>query len=405
MDTPTAPHATGPRAWQLGLVALLAFGGLLAVGTAPRLRQHQALADEAKAAAGRMPLVMVAEVRPAAGEATLDLPGEIRAYQEAALFARSTGYLRRRLVDIGDHVQAGQLLADIESPELERELGQARATLAQAEARVVEVGTNHALAGTTAARWRALRKDGSVSQQEADERAAAYRARGAELNAAKAGARAARQNVQRLSSLTRYQRVVAPFAGTITARGADPGALIGAGGANAGTPLFRLVQADRLRIALSVPQAYAPAIRKGMAAEVVVRELPKPFPALVVRTAGAIDPATRTLPVELELPGGSGLLPGMYARVRIATTRAVGALSVPGTCIVTHKGKPQVAVVDAHGRVAYREVTIARDDGTDVEIADGLQAGERVVIGPSDEVAEGALVEIAPAAPEAPPGK
>jgi RND family efflux transporter MFP subunit len=389
------------RAWQVGLLVGLAFTGMLAVGAVPRLQRHGALAAEAEHAAARAPLVGVAKARRVAGATSLDLPGEIRPYQEAALYARTTGYLKRRLVDIGDRVKAGQLLADIESPELEKELGQARATLAQAEARLEEVRTAHALAGTTAARWRGLRKDGSVSAQETDEKQAAYRAKGAEVAAAQAGVRAARQNVARLASLTRYMRVVAPFPGTITARGADPGALIGQGGANAGAPLFRLVQADRLRIVLNVPQAYAASVRPGMATTVAVRELPKPFTGRVARTAGALDPATRTLLAEIELANDGRLLPGMYARVKIEASRGVDALVVPGTAIVTRGGESQVAVVGDDQVVHYRRIGIGRDDGTDVEVMEGLREGEAVVIGPSDLIAEGARVEVA-AEPPAP---
>jgi RND family efflux transporter MFP subunit len=384
--------------WVVGLCLSAGFVGLFVVGLLPRLHREAELASAAAAVQHERPTVTVAVARPAPAETQLDLPGEMKAYQEAAVFARANGYLKRRLVDIGDRVRAGQLIAEIESPELEREIAQARAALEQAQANLTQVRTDAALAKTTAQRWQSLRRDGSVSQQDADEKQAAFLSQTARTASMEAAVRAARSNVSRLETLARFQRVEAPFAGTITARGADPGALIGNGAA--GASLFKLVQLDRLRVDVAVPQPYAPTIRQGQAVQVAVSELGQAFPGRVTRTAGALDPATRTLLVQVELANDGRLMPGMYARVKLTGKRAVTGVQVPGNAIVPRGKGMLVAVVDKAGVVRFRQVQTGADDGATVEIASGVQAGEQVVLGVSDDIQDGVQVRAVPAAEE-----
>lgn len=394
IHTPSTSTPRRGRPWLVGLGIGLGFTALFVAGLVPRMHRQAELAAASSEAASAVPTVSVAAVTAAPATTALDLPGEIKAYQEAAVFARANGYLKRRLVDIGDRVSAGQLLAEVESPELDKELLQAKATLAQAEANLAQAQSDHALAATTATRWAAMRKDGSVSQQDADEKQAAYLSQSARVASVRAAVTAARSNVSRLETLTRFERVEAPFTGTITSRGVDPGALIG-NGAN-GAPLFKLVQLDRLRIAVAVPQPFAPAIARGQAVKVAVRELGRAFDGRVVRTAGALDPATRTLLTEVELANNGKLMPGMFARVKLTAARSTSALLVPGNAIVTRGHGATVAVVDGAGVVHVKPIETGSDDGKNVEVTQGLKAGEQVVIGPGDEVKDGAKVRSVP---------
>lgn len=392
MQSQSQTQRTG-RPWLVGLGLGVLFASLFTVGIVPRLHREAELAAAAGAVTSEVPVVTVAKVVQAPTKTSLDLPGEIKPFQEAAVFARSNGYLKRRLADIGDRVKAGQLLAEVESPELDRELDQARASLAQTEANLAKSQTDLALAKITASRWVALRKDGSVAQQDADEKQAAYKAQSATVASMAAGVDAARKNVQRLETLTRYERVEAPFAGTITARGVDPGALIGTAGGSSNGSLFKLVQLDRLRIDVSVPEPYAPAIQRGEDVTVTVRELGHSFPGKVVRTAGALDPATRTLLTEVELKNDGKLMPGMYARVGIEAERPTAGLQVPGNTIVTNAKGSQVVVVGPDDVAHFQSVQTGVDDGALVEVQGGLKNGDQVVVGPSDEISDGVKVK------------
>ncbi|MDB5097789.1 MAG: HlyD family multidrug efflux protein [Cyanobacteria bacterium RYN_339] len=374
------------------LVGTIGLGGLFAAGFVPRWQRQAALAAETAHPA--IPGVNFVLPTRADAASELTLPGELKAYRETAIYARTTGYLKRRLVDLGDHVREGQLLAEIESPELDKELGAARASLAQARANLVQAQTDMAFARTSFERWQALRKGGNVASQEADEKAAAYRSKQAQVTAVTAAVSASATNVQRLQALTNFERVTAPFAGTITARNVDTGALISPTGGGATQGLFRLVQTDRLRIAVGVPQVDVAAVSSGQAAQVVLRERPEPYPAVVARTAGALDPLTRTMTVEVELANKDGkLLPGMYAQVKLAARHASSALQVPGTTVLNRSEGTLVAVVTADNKIHFQKIKPGRDDGALVEVLEGLKGDERVVVNPGDEVHEGAAVQ------------
>jgi RND family efflux transporter MFP subunit len=392
--TPHGPAHPGGRgrgrliAVGAGVVAL----ALLALGTVPRVLRHRALVAEAGAATATLPMVTVAEARRGDVNGQLAMSASVAGLHETGLYARSNGYVRRLLVDMGTPVRAGQLLAEIETPELDQELSQARANLAQTQATL-------GLTRATVERLRDLVTEGAITRQDFDERQAAF-------EVAQANAAAARANVERLSALKRFGQVVAPFAGVVTGRNVDMGALVAAGGgaSGAGTrPLFTLAQVDTVRVMASVPQSVAASVRVGQAAGVVVQELGgEPIRGRVTRTAQALDPATRTLLVEVQAPNPDRrLMPGMYARVTLTTDGMAAPLLVPANTLIMGALGPQAALV-RDGRVHLTKLVLGRDYGTEVEVLDGLEPGAVLVVNPSDEVVEGASVRTAKApAPKA----
>ena len=383
-DSPVRPAPTAGRGGRTALVAAsLGALALLAIGTVPRVLRHRAIVAEAGATTTAVPVVTVAEARLGAATGELALPATVHGLHETGLYPRSNGYVRRWLADMGSTVRAGQTLAEIEMPELDQELTQARANLTQVQATLE-------LTRATLARWQDLVKEDAATRQELDEKQAAF-------NAAQASAGAARANVDRLSALRRFGAVVAPFSGVITARNVDVGALVSAGSAG-GRPLFTLAQVDTVRVVTSVPQSAATAVRVGQAAEVTVQELGSAaFRGRVTRTAQALDPATRTLLTEIQVDNRERrLMPGMFAQARLTLDHAAPPLLVPANTLMMRGDGPQVAVVEG-GRVRIARVTLGRDYGTTVEVTSGLAPGATLVVNPGDEVAEGAVVRLAPA--------
>jgi RND family efflux transporter MFP subunit len=382
-----APAARGGRGGRTALVAAV-LGGvvLLAVGTVPRVLRHRAIVAEAGATTTAVPVVTVAEAYLGAASGELSLPATVQGLHETGLYPRSNGYVRRWLADMGAQVRAGQTLAEIEMPELDQELSQARANLTQVEATL-------ALTRSTLERWKDLVKEDAATRQELDEKQAAF-------NAAQASAGAARANVERLTALRRFGSVEAPFSGVITARNVDVGALVSAG-ATGGRPLFTLAQVDTVRVLTSVPQSAAPSVRVGQTADVTVQELGSAaFRGRVTRTAQALDPTTRTLLTEIQVENRDRrLLPGMFAQAKLTLDRATPPLLVPANTLMMRGDGPQVAVV-AGGRVRIARVTLGRDYGTEVEVTGGLTPGATLVVNPGDEVTEGAVVRVAPPAPK-----
>jgi RND family efflux transporter MFP subunit len=314
------------------------------------------------------------------------LPAEIRPLLDAPIFARANGYLKRYLVDIGAEVKEGELLAEIDTPELDQELAQARAQVAQAEA-----GVN--LAKVTAVRWADLVKTTSVSQQEAAEKQSDLDLKNATLEAAKA-------NVHRLEDLRSFGRVTAPFAGTITVRNVDVGQLVSATG---NRELFRLAQTGTLRVYVRVPQMVARGIAPGQTAEVTIPELPgRVFSAKVVRTSGAMSADSRTLLTELELDNSKKeILAGSYAQVRFQESKSAPALTLPANTLLFRAEGPQVGIVDRNGQVELRKITLGRDFGSTVEILEGVTPADQVILNPSDSLVSGVVVRVA-GAPNAP---
>ena len=326
---------------------------------------------------------------PTAGQ-TLSLPGTLQGFVQSPISARASGYLKRWTKDIGSRVEKGELLAEIETPEIDQQLSQAVAARAQA-------ASGLELARSTADRWEALRKKDVVSQQELDERRSA-------VAQATSNVAAADANVQRLKQTEGFKRVVAPFSGVITRRNVDVGDLIDAGsGGGAGRALFLLAQTDPLRVYINVPQAYAQLVKAGQPVVVTQAELRgQTFKGQVARTAGSIDTTTRMMQVEVSLPNSDGaLLPGAYVQVSLPLA-ASRTLSVPSNALLFRAEGTRIAVVDPQGRVNLRAVTLGRNYGENVEVIDGLEHTDRMVLNPSDSLAEGDVVAVAP---ETPPAK
>ena len=358
---------------------LVVLAALFALGFIPRWRANAALTSSVR---DQRPTVSVISSQRPDRDANLVLPGSTQAIQETAIYARTNGYVRKWNVDIGAKVEAGQLLAEIETPEVDQELNQARANVAQAIA-------NSDLARATLTRWQQLVAQKVVSSQEFDEKKSASDARAADLKVAQA-------NVKRLEELQGFEKIVAPFTGIVTARNIDSGNLVTSGSAGQTTPLFRLAQTDTLRIYVTVPQTQSRSIAPGQSATVSVREIPdKTFNAKVVRTSGALDPASRTLLTELQLPNSDGqLFPGMYAEVKFALPQDGRTLLIPGNAVMVGSDGPKVLVVDAKQTIRARPVKLGRDLGDKVEIASGLNPAESLVANPTDALRDGTEVKV-----------
>src|SRR5271157_1126887 len=400
IDDVKRPGPSGRTLLLLVLVVVGFFAGYL-----PRRRRDSVLAAESKAETDSLPVVNVQKVKRAEAKTSLVLPGNIQAVTEAPVLARASGYIKVRHADIGDRVKEGQVLAEIEAPELDQQIRQAKATVdqanstvQQAEAALEQGRSNENLARVTAQRWENLSKKGVVSRQENDTYQAQWAAQQANVQAlekavaaTRNNAAAAEANVARLNELLQYQAVRAPFAGVITLRNVDEGVLVNEGN----TLLYRIAQTDRLRTYLNVPQADAGSVRVGQQAVLVIPDLPgRRFPGAVTRTANALDPATRTLLVEVQLPNpGAVLMPGMYTQVDLSVPRKDPPLLIPGDTLVVRSDGPQVAVVEPDGRVHFARIQLGRDFGDRLEVLSGLEDGQQVVVNPSDAIREGAKVK------------
>ena len=359
------------------VVAVLILTGVVA-GLLPRFRQHTELSAETRKLS--VPNVTVVSPKPGQSASSLPLSAEVKPWVETPIYARANGFLKRRLVDIGAHVQAGQLLAEIDTPELDQELDRGRAQLGQAEAAL-------GLSKLTAERWAGLLKTASVSEQENAEKQADFKLKTASVEYARA-------EVRRLEQLKSFSRITAPFAGVITVRTIDAGDLIVAGG---GKELFHLAQTGKLRVFVQVPQAMARSIRTGQNVEMTVPELPgRAFKPKVIRTAGVIASDSRTLLVELELDNPKKeVLAGGYAQVRFTEAKMEAALTLPANTVLFRPEGPQVGVVRPDGKVELRKVKLGRDFGPTIEILTGVSAKDRVIVNPGDSLATGAAVSVA----------
>jgi RND family efflux transporter MFP subunit len=378
-----ASRKMNPYFLTLLIVALI----LAAWGEIERVAARNALAKESANEA--IPTVVTVKPnRTDLGE-ELVLPGTVQAFIESPIYARTNGYLKAWYTDIGSAVKKGQLLAEIETPEVDQQLTQAAADLATARA-------NEALSNATNARWKELLKTESVSQQDAEEKAG-------DAAAKKATADAAVANVSRLRELESFRRVVAPFDGVITARNTDIGALINAG-QSAGSELFRLADTHKLRIYVQVPEPYAAAAKPGLEAELRFNEQRgKTYTATVVRTSNALDPTLRTLQVELQLDNGQReLFPGAYAEVHFKLAANVQSLRLPANTVLFRAPGLQVATVDAQQRIQLKSIVEGRDFGNTVEVLSGLDADDAVVINPPDSIINGVTVRAAAPPEQAP---
>jgi RND family efflux transporter MFP subunit len=376
-ETPARRASHAARAAAVALLVLLVAGGF---SIARRLSEKRALVSETE----RLAVPAVSVINPGAEPAQdeLVLPAQLQAYVESPIYARTNGYLLHWYKDIGARVKKGEILADIDSPEIDQELSQAKAARQQIQAQMD-------LAKISADRWTNLRKTDSVSQQEADQQTSAYTQARANLAAADA-------NVRRLEELESFKRVYAPFSGVVTKRNTDIGALINAGSNGQAKELFDLAQFDPLRVYVSVPQADAMSIKRGMPAYIELREYPgQKFTGTVVRSADSIDMSTRTMLTEVDVPNRDGrLLPGAYAQVHFAVPIPTIRISIPVNAILFRPEGPRVAVVGPDGKIHLASVIIGRDFGNRIEILGGLKPTDQIVVNPADSLEDGESVQV-----------
>jgi RND family efflux transporter MFP subunit len=390
-------HRSGRLALVVGALAAVVLAGAFLAATLPRLRQERELRAAAARLAEAPPRVSVATAHRAPPTYELTLPANAQPYRGTPLYARVNGYLKGWLVDIGEHVDKGQLVAEISTPDVDDQLAQARANLLLAEANLNVAEANLELAKITLERNVKAGVGTATALQTIDQNRAQVKTTEAQVGSAKANIEANRATVQQYADLQAFQKIIAPFAGVITARTVDPGALVAADNPSEARPLFYLMQTNPLRIYVNVPQVYATTVAEGQDAVVYREEEPQRlFSGKVTRTAKALDPNTRTLLTEIDLPNPRDeLRPGMYLQVKFIATRASAVVLVPSAALIWQPEKTVIAVLDGDHKVRYRAVQTGRDLGLEVEILSGLEGGETVVVHPGDALAEGQQVEIA----------
>ena len=419
-----SPAASRRTLLIIGIVAAIVLGVLFLAGLFPRLAREKRQQETASPAAPRVSVV-IAKRGPTAVQ--LSLPASIQSMVEASIYARAEGYVSRRLADMGDVVKRGQVLAEISSPELDQQVLETEAALRrsrsahrQTQAQLEQAQANLRLAEVTAERWQTLVGKGVLSKQDGDEKRTILAARQADEGAARAvvqsaveATAAAEASLARVAELKGFRLIRAPFDGRVTARNIDVGSLVNPGSGTTARELFRVAQVDTLRAHIQVPQGEAPAVRVGITCELSVSEFPKvTFPGVVTRTAGALDSVSRTMLTEIELknPGGV-LLPGMYATVSMQVTRTTPLVLIPASAYRPRAGGTVVAIVDAGNTVRFRNVSLGRDLGAQIEVVQGLEPGAKVVTTVTDAVRDGARVTpvmptaaTAPGSGGAPPG-
>ncbi|HVA95927.1 MAG TPA: efflux RND transporter periplasmic adaptor subunit [Candidatus Dormibacteraeota bacterium] len=384
-----SPNAAGPDRTRGGrgpllrwfLVVFLLFGALGAYAILQRKSERTVLAQQTEQIS--VPYVAVIHATPIPSDSQMVLPGALKAYVDSPIYARTNGYLKKWYRDIGSHVKRGEILAEIDTPEVDEQLSQARAELATAQANVT-------LSRITATRYEGLLKTDSVSQQDVDN------AKG-DLAAKQAMLQSAQANVKRLEDLESFKRVYAPFSGIITQRNVDPGTLINAGnGGSATKEMFDLAQIDPIRAFVAVPQSFSPSIHIGAKACLTLSEIAgRNFCGKIVRTANTIDPSTRTLLTEVDVPNRNGtLLPGAYAQVHFDVKLPGMRLSLPVNAILFRPEGTVVAVVKSDNRLAMKKITIGRDFGKTVEVLEGIDTTDRIVINPPDSLEQDEMVRI-----------
>lgn len=383
-----------------GLAVLL--GLLLLLGLWPRLHRKNLAEADVNEATSAKPVVGVAKPKPPAGRNTLEVPGDAQAFQVTSIYPRTGGYLKKRYADIGDKVKEGQLLAEIDAPEIDAQLAAAQASLQQATAAQNKARDDYNLADATYQRYEGFAKTGGVTTQQLDERRAALTSAKATLAGADANVKAGEAEVRRLSALVGFARIVAPFDGTITTRGYDVGALLTANNSGSGRELFQITQTDVLRVFVDIPQTYATLIRVGQPVKFAVRNYPgQLFDGSIARLSGAINQQSRTMRVEADFPNPDGrLFPGMYGTLKYETEPKPGQLTIPSSALVFGPEGLRIATVDKENKIAFRPVTVATDLGTEVELASGVTANDRVVANPGERLVDGLEVRPGESGPQ-----
>ena len=372
----------------------LALGAALASGAWWHYEQHRQVVATAEQSRDLVPQVRVAAVRPSAGTEIVTLPATTSAFSAANIFARASGYIDKREVDIGDRVKAGQLLAEIVAPELDHQIAQAEATLGQLKAALQQAQANRELAKVTWDRDGPLVKEGWLTAQQGTIDVQTLKAQEAAVSVAQANVVAEEAQLQVLHQQKLYQRVVAPFDGVITQRNIDVGSLVQAD-ATSGTFMFAMAHSNIMRVQLFVPQEAAVGVKPGVTAIVRVAEIPgHPFPGQVTRIADALDPGTRTLLTEIDVPNADGeLSPGMYSTVELQIPRKTPSLIVPDAAVVFDAQGVYVFVVE-NGVVRRHKITEIRDLGTEMEVSEGVKSGDLVVVNPPVDLEDGKKVKI-----------
>jgi RND family efflux transporter MFP subunit len=364
-DVPIHPPVRSVAVW-----GPIAAAGVLALFVVIGVGRHMRAHNEQERFAQQINRLTVDVVNAERDEKPKDLvlPGTFQAIKQTTIYPRSNGYVESWKADIGDNVQAGQLLAEIATPEVDQQLAQARA--------------QEEIAKVTADRWRDLVQKSVVSKQEYDQNQKAYEA--------------AKANLQQLEKIQGFQQILAPFAGKISARNIDVGTLVTAGTGNSGTPLFNLVQSDVLRVYVFAPQENAPSIHEGLAAKILLEEYPgQEFNGKVTRTAGALDPQSRTMQVEVQVPNHDGkLYAGMYGEVKFLLVDQNAPIVVPANAFLFRKEGPQVATIENKDRIHWQNIRVGRDFGDRIEVIDGLKENSKVVMNPTDDLREGIQVEV-----------
>jgi membrane fusion protein, multidrug efflux system len=401
----TPPRAQTRTMIRIGIGISSLFLVLLVVGLFPKVRDRRELVLSSQKAQNAVRKVNVVRPEPASAVG-LSLAATTQAIQDAVVYARTSGYLSKRHVDIGDHVTAGQLLAEIESPEIDQQLRQAKSDLLQSKRSLDLQKANLDLARATMARYQAADRERAVAKEALDQSVATFRTAQAAVAAAEANVQSNEANVQRLEELTSFERVLAPFDGTVIQRNVDAGALITAGSptnntavapssvAGGANGLFEVAAIDTLRVFVNVPQAYAPNVNAGLPVQVTVRgQLAQPVTGTVTRTANALDPGTRTLLTEIDIPNQSHkILPGMFVYANLTIAPFGTRWRIPATALIFDAQGTRVAIVGADNKLRFQDVELGRDFGDKIDVQAGLQGNEAIVKQPLVSLQEGQLV-------------
>ena len=393
-DLPEPATISRTRVLVIGLVGVAVLGAAFVVGYLPRRADRAALVQATQQAGGALLSVDVITPKEGSSDRALSLPGSVQPLEETVVYARASGYVRKWYADIGDKVKDGQLLAELDTPELDQELDQARAQLLQAQATLVQSKANRGLSQTNLQRYVKLAPSGVVSQADLDQRHAMAEVDEANVSVAQASIAAQQANMRRLTQLKSFAKVTAPFGGTVTQRTIEVGSLVTSGN---GQPMYKVAAMDPARVFVQVPQDVAGSVRAGVPAAVTLREYPgRAFGGTVSRAAGELDPMTRTMNTEVRVPNAdSALLAGMYAQVALTLPSSHRVFEIPATALMSDAHGSRVAVVDAASKIHLVQVVVERDTGPTVEIASGLTGTERVAKLASSQFVEDKLVDVA----------
>jgi RND family efflux transporter MFP subunit len=378
-----------------GIIVIAAFVGLFLIGFIPREKRLSDLKKESQEQADARPHVLVqkAEISPAIVD--VELPADATAWQQTAIYPQINGYLAKQNVDIGDPVKTGQLLAVISAPDIDAQLAQSVANVAQSQAALVRTQDNYALAQATLTRYEGFFKTGGITQQQLDQYRTSFTQAKANLAGAQANLKAANASVERYAALQKYENIIAPFNGTITTRNYDLGALMSASNSTPGKEIFDIANTDVLRVFVDVDQVYVTSAKVGDPAAVEVRNYPgRQFPGKIARTAGALDPNTRKMRYEIDVPNYTNLLyPGMYAQAVLKIKQSHPSILVPTSALIFDSAGTRIWIAD--GDIAHvRKVTVGRDFGTQIEITTGLSGDEQIITNPGEQLAEGVKIDV-----------